>query len=154
MAHVKLVQRGEKGTAVYLVDGAVGRGQANRRDDVLLVQFFLRALAGVKAAGIGDTYQVPGAMPLFVDGICGAQTMATISRFQNVLKAQTKDNSLLDGVVHPAGSSMFGAWTAAVMTILRLNMEYRFTFGDNQLLRIDTDPLFPRQLTERFFLTA
>ena len=47
MAHVKLREDpGANIRAVYLVDATVGRGGANRRDDVLLVQFFLNALWG------------------------------------------------------------------------------------------------------------
>jgi hypothetical protein len=48
MVHVKLREDdpGPNIRLLYLNDAPVGRGSANRRDDVLLVQFFLNALWG------------------------------------------------------------------------------------------------------------
>jgi hypothetical protein len=80
MAHVKL--REDPGTHIrelYLVDAAVGRGSANRRDDVLLVQFFLNALWGTspdKKMVIGGS----GAAPA-IDGVCGCITIGAIETF-------------------------------------------------------------------------
>ncbi len=157
MAHVKLGQTGTTSVPLYLIDRPVGRGQANMRDDVLVVQFFLRALAGVKAAGTGDTYQVPGAAPLTIDGAFGNETNAAIVRFQKVLSAASGGGAFQmqqDGIVHPASGSVFGTRTGSLMSIVRLNLEYRFTFGNNMMMRIDIDPLFPRQLTEKFYLST
>jgi hypothetical protein len=81
MAHVKLAKDpGPFIRALYLVDATVGRSSANRRDDVLLVQFFLNALWGKspdKKTVIGGS----GAAPA-IDGVCGRITIDAIETFQ------------------------------------------------------------------------
>ena len=56
---------------VFVVDRAVGEGCPNHRDDVLLVQFFLRTLISA------------GGRPLAVNGICTNETTAYIKYFQD-----------------------------------------------------------------------
>jgi hypothetical protein len=65
---------------VFVVDRAVGEGCPNYREDVLLVQFFLRTLISA------------GGRPLAVNGIFGHETTAYIKHFQD------------NGVVREAGS--------------------------------------------------
>lgn len=57
---------------LFTVDHAVGRHGGNHRNDVLLVQFFLRALIQTP----------PGAPTIPVDGHCGRQTINWIRYFQ------------------------------------------------------------------------
>ena len=81
MVHVKLREDdpGPNIRPLYLNDASVGRAGTNRRDDVLLVQFFLNALWGKspdKKTVIGDSDQLPA-----IDGVCGRITIAAIETF-------------------------------------------------------------------------
>lgn len=71
---------------VYLVQRAVGAGRANRRDDVMLVQFFLKAISHRQDTKSGESYKPPGEPELAVDGVCGSHTIAYIRHFQRVLR--------------------------------------------------------------------
>jgi hypothetical protein len=59
-------------THLFMVDRAVGSRRVNHRHDVLLVQFFLRALI----------QNVPGGPRIPLDGVCGQQTIDGIRYFQ------------------------------------------------------------------------
>jgi len=52
-------------TVCYTIDGAVGVGCPNKRDDVLLVQFFLKVISEGPAAG---RYRPPNKGPITCDG--------------------------------------------------------------------------------------
>lgn len=154
-----LTSPGKLATVVYVVDGTVGAGCRNQREDVLLVQFFLRVLGPrTVSAAINETFQPKNAPPLAIDGVCGQRTLAAIKSFQTQFdKAESgPDNPgflLQDGVVHPPelGTS-FGPRSGHVLTIIRLNTEYASQFGLDRHKRIDTDPLFPRELLKKLFL--
>ena len=63
---------------IYTIDSGVGRGRANRRDDVMLVQLLLK-----KADAISISAGLPGLHEsnLKVDGICGPTTLKFIEGF-------------------------------------------------------------------------
>ena len=142
----------------YVIDGAVGAGCRNQRDDVLLVQFFLRVLGPRTVPGTTETFQPPGTPPLAIDGVCGRRTIAAIKTFQTQFDKAVGDPAdqgflAQDGVVHPLEQgSPFGRRSRHVLTIIRLNTEYTFQFGLDRHKRIDMEPLFPRELFNRLFL--
>jgi hypothetical protein len=95
MARVMLMPKGmAEYSHVYVTDEEVGVGRANRRDDVLLVQFFLAALSSdllcsgnrsfnyTNKTGTDFNYTLPNRRPIQVDGTCGSETVAYIKHFQ------------------------------------------------------------------------
>lgn len=153
-----LITPGKYLAFAYVVDCAVGAGCRNQRDDVLLVQFFLRVLGPRTVNGTNETFQPQGGPPLAIDGVCGQRTIAAIRTFQaqfNKAVGDPKNLSFLaqDGVVHPLEQgSKFGRRSGHVLTIMRLNTEYTFQFGLDRQKRIDMDPLFPRELFNKLYL--
>src|SRR5882672_8015257 len=105
MAYIKLLKAESRYVRhVYFIDGAVGQGRANRRDDVLLVQFFLKALSKRSEVESGESYQPPGQREIQVDGVCGSATTAFIRHFQGVIDRAAKGSAFRpwqDGVVDP-----------------------------------------------------
>ena len=74
MARVFLPTVRASGIAVmYSVDQAVGFGGANRRDDVLLVQFFLLIARDSDARG-NQGFTPPGQQTIKTDGVFGPET--------------------------------------------------------------------------------
>ena len=68
---------------LYVVDRGVGVGLPNQRDDVLLVQFFLRTLMPPKGSYADqEVHQPAGQTPLAIDGVWGPQTHAYVKAFQ------------------------------------------------------------------------
>ena len=154
-----LTEPGKLASVAYVVDDAVGAGRRNQRDDVLLVQFFLRALGTKPVSGTTDQfYQPPGAPPVAIDGVCGQRTIAAIKTFQTQFdKAETGPASpsflIQDGVIDALNQgTMFGPRKGHLLTIIRLNTEYTFHFGLDRHNRIHQDPHFPRELLPRLFL--
>lgn len=154
-----LTKPAKLGSVAYVVDGAVGAGCRNQRDDVLLVQFFLRALGPKAASGTKDQfYQSPGSPALAIDGFCGQRTIAAIKTFQTQFDKGESNPAgwsalIQDGAVHPLNrGSMFGPRLGHLLTIIRLNTEYSFHFGVDRHGRLHQDPLFPRELLTVLFL--
>ena len=82
MARVFLVTpSGGTFTVLYSVDQVVGVGGLNRRDDILLVQFFLQVARDDDARG-NSGFIPPGEAPINIDGIFGRNTAAHIKFFQ------------------------------------------------------------------------
>src|SRR5262245_2041689 len=69
----------------YNVSSAVGPGRDARGDDVLLVQYFLKTIAGTVVVGPGwKTWNPPRtARPFLVDGCMGPVTAAWLKSFQD-----------------------------------------------------------------------
>jgi hypothetical protein len=106
----------------YNVTLPVGPGCPNRRDDVLLVQYFLRKLFN-SPRGRDDFFE-----DVAVDGICGPITSRAIRVFQ---KRQNRlgNPCVVDGRVDRAR----GAFTNigdTVYTILWMNHTYRLVLKD------------------------
>jgi hypothetical protein len=151
MAHVKLREDpGANNRAVYLVDTAVGRGGANRRDDVLLVQFFLNALWGTspdKKTVIGT-----GAAPA-IDGICGHITIGAIETFQRWYWEQPVRGGFTDGRVEPLPPGRgFGPLHNLPYTIIGLNVNFGFAFSVDRHARIAKEAKFPPELKQKLFV--
>lgn len=170
MARVMLFAEPQGGARhIYVTDHAVGANCPNRRDDVLLVQFFLAALASDPLQSGGETFNYIGRdgtrydyllgdrPPLAVDGVCGTNTIAYIKHFQKegskAYQASDPLRMVADGVVSPVlKGEPWGANTGHVLSIVRLNREYRMMFGAQRLMAIQHEPLFPRELTSSFFM--
>jgi hypothetical protein len=105
----------------YTVLQPVGEGGVNDKEDVLLVQFFLRVATDKSATG--HQYLPPGDEPLKVDGFCGPVTKRFIWHFQKEVKSRF--NLPLpppDGRVDPLTRP-------AVNTMALLNGAYRTRLG-------------------------
>jgi hypothetical protein len=128
----------------YTVEQAVGVASANRRDDVLLVQFFLRVVSENPAT---PEYKLDGP-PLQIDGSCGQQTIDYIRNYQQENSDLNPDSPLVrDGVVDPPrGSHATGSISHRLFTILALNISYKNFRGMQALNDITKDALFPIKL--------
>lgn len=150
MAHVKLLETsGNLIRVIYLVDATVGRGGANRREDVLLVQFFLNALWGTKpdkASAFGDTGTKPR-----IDGDCGKITIDAITLFQRWY--WRTPGGFADGRVEPVppGRS-FGPLRNHAYTMIGLNVNYGGEFGADRHALLSKEPNFPKELRSNFFV--
>jgi hypothetical protein len=157
MAYIKLLKAESRYVRhVYYIDGAVGQGRANKRDDVMLVQFFLKALSLRADTESGESYQPPGQRQIQIDGSCGATTVAFIRHFQGVVDRASKAAQLRpwqDGVVDvvPQGA-MFGAIHGGVYTMISLNIAYSSLYGKDAHAKLFSDPLLPRELATIFFV--
>jgi hypothetical protein len=107
----------------YNVSYAVGPvGTApNRREDVLLVQYFLKNIAGTVVVGPGwKRWEPPKtAQPLLVDGWMGSVTAAWIKSYQDSLKLLYKDGRV---------DRALGVWTSitqTMYTIVLLNHHFQ-----------------------------
>src|SRR5262245_16480208 len=148
------------GTLCYAVDRAVGPGQPNLRDDVLLVQFFLRVLGPRPIENTSESFLPPAQQNLAIDGMFADRTRDAIRTFQSQfnktapgLPASDPFRLLTDGVVDSlANGALVGPRQGHVFTIIRLNTEYAFQFGLERHKRLGLDPLFPRELFNKLFL--
>jgi hypothetical protein len=152
MAHVKL--REDPGTGVrvvYLIDAVVGRGSANRRDDVLLVQFFMNAMWG-KLTDKKTVFGASGAAPA-IDGVCGRVTIGAIETFQKWYWEEPARSSFTDGRVDPLPlGRQVGPLHQLPYTIMGLNVNFGFTFGVDRHARLSKEPNFPLELKPKLFV--
>ena len=151
MAHIKLFSTETPILrVVFGVDAAVGPGRPNRRDDVLLVQFMLRAMAGKEYdLGKGNFIGVPGKPPIAADGVCGANTVAAIKRFQSLYQKGKID----DGVVDPnPPGQQYGPRHGAPYTIIGLNTNYAGYFGKDKHAQMGAEPDYPPELKAKFYV--
>ena len=148
MARVYLRHVQAEMRVIYDIDAAVGRGGGNRKDDVLLIQFFLRvAMEDADSPG----YRPPGQGPIKIDGIYGRQTQAYIDFFQSEAKKRNPQRMpIVDGKVSPLHTP-FRITPAEnqVHDIFALNRLYqkRHPHHDN----LANDPLFPAELAPSFY---
>jgi hypothetical protein len=98
----------------YNVDRAVGPGCPNSRDDVLLVQYLMKAVFDNM-----PEKRPPGAQ-LRVDGVAGEITFRYIQRVQELAKSRGVATQTVDGRVDKAIGSGTGARTGSTYTILNL----------------------------------
>ncbi|MEI7685373.1 MAG: hypothetical protein WCL32_10120 [Planctomycetota bacterium] len=122
MAKVKILQFADGRFLVYCIDGAVGPGAGNRRDDVLLVQYFLR-----EAFKSGFFKNDPFSGDLAVDGAAGPRTFAAILHFQKVSKKLGVAISTDGRVDAPIGEQAAGSISNTPYTIVRLNQAFNKT---------------------------
>jgi hypothetical protein len=139
----------------YGIDQAVGVRGANRGDDVMLVQFFLRALARVDDPVTKESYFPKGQAMIEVDGLYGPRTAAFINHFEDVLsRASTGDFKMWqDGVIDPKPQGRnVGPLHGRFYAIIRLNAAYASSFGIDRHSAIDKDLDFPAALRPKFFV--
>lgn len=157
MAYIKILKADTRFVRhVYFINNAVGQGRANRRDDVLLVQFFLKALSKRSEVESGESYQPPGQREIQVDGVCGTTTITFIRHFQGVINRAAKESVFRpwqDGVVDPVPpGGMFGTVHGGVYTMISLNTAYSSLYGKDAHSRIFSDPFLPQELAAAFFI--
>jgi hypothetical protein len=137
-------------TVAYTVDGSVGPGCQNVREDVLLVQHLLR-VAWRDAPGTAG-FRPPGeTQPLKADGLAGPKTAKFIKFFQEEALRRGAAVSQ-DGRVDPVKSgSSFGTISSKFYTILAMNSARNARQTGNQA-DISADPEFPGDLRKHFFI--
>jgi len=135
---------------IYTIDKAVGAGCPNLRDDVALVQFFVRAVMED-----GKDYQIPAGAPLSIDGIFGPQTILYIKSWQQQ-ESKLREGfakPMQDGVISPViDRSGLGSLSHVRYSIISLNMGYGLVNGIEKHANIATDPRCPTALLPSIFL--
>jgi hypothetical protein len=131
---------------VYAVDQTVGSGCTNRRDDVLLVQFFLKVISEGPEKALFRPPGVTAAMKC--DGLWGPTSQAYLNHFIKVSSNLNPNSPLTkDGRVDPVvGGKYTGSLSGKLYTILALNVSYKKARGADALADITTDPVFPADL--------
>ncbi|HEX2887984.1 hypothetical protein [Vineibacter terrae] len=117
----------------YNIEAPVGAGQANRPDDVSLVQYLL-----VKVASRTMGKWTPPATPLQVNGVYSAALTEWIMSYQKRTKGMN------DGVVSPQVNPHWRVSTYG--TIVSLNASYRNNFGARRHDNIIAEPDLPATL--------
>ncbi len=130
---------------LYSGDKSVGRGGVNAREDVLLVQFFLRVV--MEDSPKSEGYRPPNETPITIDGNCGPQTIRYILYFQQEGNRRNPDGqTTVDGVIDPVvGAKLIGSISGTFYTILALNANYRHR-RPGMLNDIRKDVLCPPEL--------
>jgi hypothetical protein len=144
MARVYIIAGGAI-SICYTIDAAVGAGCPNKKDDVLLVQFFLKVISEGPAA---DRYRPPNQKPITCDGLWGPNSQAYLNRYIAANSAANPNSPLKqDGRVDPVvNGKATGSRTGTLYTILALNDTYSKVRGPAALSDITTDQLFPAPL--------
>lgn len=134
----------------YTVDQAVGQGCPNRRDDVLLIQFFLRV--ALEDGGDSPGYRPPGQGPISIDGVCGSQTIAYIKFMQEEGKRRNPGHNVAaDCRIDPIRSGQTQSSLGFTYGIVGLNVLYAKRRGPTHD-SIKRDPLFPAELTPSLYV--
>ena len=149
MAHVVLGAQGTR-REFFVIDQPVGRGLPNVREDVLLVQFFLRIAS--ETVGKFAGFIPPGESSIAIDGIYGQHTQNFITFYQQEVNRRVGRKVLeADGRIDPIRPGQkISSVTHTFYTILDLNVAFRSRRGD--ATRIETDSLFPSALRASFFI--
>jgi hypothetical protein len=122
----------------YNIDRAVGRGCPNGREDVLLVQLFLRRVL----EGYNDP--VPGEKPLLIDGSYGSQTQRYIDHWQKGTNLVNPTAVVADGVISSISErSGLGSRSGRVFGLILLNIQYSDRWGKEWHSNLAHDPLCP-----------
>jgi hypothetical protein len=137
---------------VVSVDESVGKGGVNRRGDVLLIQFLLKAVASEFAGRTGSWWKVPGPIDFKIDGQYGDSTHEYITLFQ---RQYPTFKLTQDGRVDPF---VKGGWYAprshALMTMAALNMAYAEGEGNDAHFDMTDHPLFPLEIRPALQISA
>jgi len=116
MARVSLLRLDISEPFIYNIDASVGPSSPNRRDDVLLVQYFLKSINDQRSLFTPPFTALPLAAQevLKVDGIAGPVTFRAIRHFQDQAVARGR-------AVTPDGRVDKATRTNAVNTMSVLN---------------------------------
>jgi hypothetical protein len=133
----------------YVVDDAVGPSCANRRDDVMLVQFFLRIFADRD-----DRYRPAGAKDLAISGVFSDQTAAYLKQYAEEGNRQQKGLMMVksDGRVDSpvgSGSQFIPGGSGSDWVIIRMNLNYQRWFPKTGLPHSSK---FPSELRKNFYV--
>lgn len=133
----------------YVVDSPVGPNCTNRRDDVLLVQFFLRIFADRD-----KRYHPAGAKDLTISGVYDDLTGTYIKQYADEGNRQQKGLLMVksDGRVDSpvgSGSQFIPGGSANNWVIIRMNLDYQRWFPKTGLPHF---PLFPKELRKNFYV--
>ena len=133
---------------VYVVDHSVGESGANKREDVLLVQFFLKAIMQDAMGKIG--YRPPNERPVTVDGNCGPQTIRYIKYYQ---EENSKRNIATVAPLKVDGRvDVYGSGSVQEYTITALNSTYRARVEPGMYLDLRKHGDFPKMISDSFFI--
>jgi hypothetical protein len=144
---------GSRVPVIYTVESVVGIGGANKREDVLLVQFFLRvAMDETKGLGREDRFLPPGENPISIDGRFGKQTAAYIKFFQEESSDRIGLPSRGDSRVEPFAGIFRGVNTGKLMTIVALNFDHLERRGTGFHSNLSIDSRFPTELKKFLFV--
>jgi hypothetical protein len=112
---------------IYNVSFAVGYGRYNVRDDVLLVQYFLK-----KIWDKHRTKAQPPAGTMAVDGWMGPTTDRWIRNFQSGATMKIPDPSVMfqDGIVNRAVAAQSVAGSDKSYTIVMLNYNFQVKYPE------------------------
>jgi len=130
MAHIEMTKpRDEFLPVFYNVDGVVGAPPAdNKREDVLLVQFFIVLIGRSPHPDIPPNV-VAAFKAVQLTGVADAQTIAAIKAVQESKRQRGRPNVVVDGRASPAKPGVAYA-PRAVWTIVQLNVESKMLHPD------------------------
>ncbi len=126
----------------YNLDAAVGKGKANRPEDVLLVRWFLSQIKGSAAAGVFG-FNPPGVLPVIQ--AWDQQLTEWIIAFQSAMHPNAQ--VLKDGIVDAARgtASQKTTITHGIYTIVLLNNAYKANQKESHAA-LWLDPRVPQAL--------
>lgn len=126
---------------IYEVTHAVGKNASNMRDDVLLVQYFLKKIYSKQG---GHALSQPS-KPMVVDGYFGPTTRSWILMFQNDVRTSGFSVCVDGRVDPPTGAEGVGSISKTTYTILHMNDAFKFRFPDIHA-QMTTHPDVPAEL--------
>jgi len=132
---------------ILSIEESVGRCGANKRLDVMLVQFFLNVTARHNEKSWGWFIDRIITKPN-IDGMYGPITQDWINRFQKHLKHKVVADGRVDAIVNGVSDTAAGG----PLTMYMLNVAYYVTFGEGAISRIVNHPLMPRELARTFMM--
>lgn len=134
---------------VYAVDQAVGTGCPNRREDVLLVQYFLKIASEGPQSNL---YSLPGRPAMECDGLWGTNSQAYLNKYIAANSSANPNSPLTaDGRVDaPVNGKLFGSKSGHLYTILALNASCMKALGPGQMNDLTNAPKFPAALRPSF----
>ena len=118
MPVVDMLKTSNEGNVIfYDIEASVGRSGANRRGDVLLVQFLL--ITALK----NELFKDAGAAPVQANGVPDQPTMDAILLFQKQLRKQGRAYAVVDGRFDPVGEHAKTP-SGAQYAMITLNMAF------------------------------
>jgi hypothetical protein len=123
------------------IDEAVGPGCANKRPDVLLVQFMMKVAHD--SPQNANFWSLKSGSSLKIDGVCGQHTQSMIKLFQDHINAVVQDGRI-DPVTN---GTFFGSRHGKLMTMIALNMAYLQGAATDHLWTMPHHGWWPRELT-------
>lgn len=147
MPYVLLSETGDE--PLFTIDHGVGTGMANRKNDVILIQYFLKALLhSRKTYGRGVMLVPPSGTPLNVSGVWDTTSAAYLKSWEDLVYAPGR--ATFDGPAPFPGTVV--STERGGQKINEMNQMSRALFGDeahNQLKLPNVD--LPRSVRAELF---